>query len=67
MTIIPEDDISREDSVVNDGTALLLSGKKQKTNNDDDNDFFLSNKDNDGFNLKLRKPKKQKTKEKNRR
>ena len=66
LTIIPEDDISREDSVVSDGTALLLSGKKQKTNNDDDNDFFLSNKDNDGgFNLKLRKPKKQKTKEKN--
>ena len=66
LTIIPEDDISREDSVVNDGNTFLLSGKKQKTNNEDDNDFFLgNNKDNDGFNLKLRKPKKQKTKEKN--
>ena len=66
LTIIPEDDISREDSVVNDGNTFLLSGKKQKTNNEDDNEFFLgNNKDNDGFNLKLRKPKKQKTKEKN--
>ena len=65
LTIIPEDDISREDSIVSDGTTMLLSGKKQKNNNEDDNDFFLGNKDNDGFNLKLRKPKKQKTKEKN--
>ena len=65
LTIIPEDDISREDSIASDGTTMLLSGKKQKNNNEDDNDFFLGNKDNDGFNLKLRKPKKQKTKEKN--
>ena len=59
LTIIPEGDISREDSVVNDNNAMLLSGKKQKNNEDDDNnDFILGNKnsnDMNTFNLKLRK------------
>ena len=59
LTIIPEGDISREDSVVNDNNAILLSGKKQKNNEDDDNnDFILGNKNSNDintFNLKLRK------------
>ena len=59
LTIIPEGDISREDSVVNDNNAMLLSGKKQKNNEDDDNnDFILGNKnsnDMNTFNLKLKK------------
>ena len=59
LTIIPEGDISREDSVVNDNNAMLLSGKKQKNNEDDDNnDFILGNKNSNDintFNLKLRK------------
>ena len=66
LTIIPEGDISREDSIVSEGTALLLSGKKQKNGEElDDNEFLLFNKDNDNntFNLKLRKPNKKKTNE----
>ena len=66
LTIIPEGDISREDSIVSEGTTLLLSGKKQKNGEElDDNEFLLFNKDNDNntFNLKLRKPNKKKTNE----
>jgi putative Ca2+/H+ antiporter (TMEM165/GDT1 family) len=59
LTVIPEGDISREDSVVSDNNAMLLSGKKQKNNEDDDNnDFILGNKNSNDintFNLKLRK------------
>jgi putative Ca2+/H+ antiporter (TMEM165/GDT1 family) len=60
LTIIPEDDISREDSII-DNTTMLLSAKKQKNNNDDnDNEFILGNKNSGGiFNLKLRKTKPQ--------
>ena len=61
LTVIPEGDISREDSVVSDNNAMLLSGKKQKNNEDDDsNDFILGNKNSDDintFDLKLRKKK----------
>ncbi len=54
LTIIPEGDISREDSIIDN--SMLLSGKAEK--NDDDNDFVLSKKNNFGFSLNLRKPKK---------
>ena len=54
LTIIPEGDISREDSIIDN--SMLLSGKAEK--NDDDNDFVLSKKNNLGFSLNLRKPKK---------
>ena len=54
LTIIPEGDISREDSVMDN--SMLLSGKVEK--NDDDNDFVLSKKNNLSFSLNLRKPKK---------
>ena len=66
LTIIPEGDISREDSAVSDNNTLLLSGKKTKPNGDNDNnDFFLGNKDNNNtFNLKLRKQNKKNTVEK---
>ena len=68
LTIIPEGDISREDSVASDNNAMLLSAKKQKNNEDDDNnEFLLSNQNannNNAFNLKLRKPNKRNTNEK---
>ena len=68
LTIIPEGDISREDSVTSDNNAMLLSAKKQKNNEDDDNnEFLLSNQNannNNAFNLKLRKPNKRNTNEK---
>ena len=56
LTIIPEDDISREDSII-DNSTLLLSGKKQKNSDENDNDFILGNKNNSSsnpFSLKLR-------------
>ena len=68
LTVIPEGDISREDSVVSDNNAMLLSGKKQKNNEDDDsNDFILGNKNSDDintFDLKLRKKNIRKTSDK---
>lgn len=67
LTIIPEGDISREDSIVNDSNTLLLSGKKNKASGDvDNNEFFLSHKDSDSnpFNLKLRKQNRKNTSEK---
>ena len=68
LTVIPEGDISREDSVASDNNTMLLSGKKQKNNEDDDNNEFLLRENNinnnTGFSLKLRKPKKRKTNEK---
>jgi putative Ca2+/H+ antiporter (TMEM165/GDT1 family) len=64
LTIIPEDDISREDSII-DNTTMLLSGKKQKNNDDNDNEFILGNKNSGGiFNLKLRKAKAQSSEKK---
>jgi putative Ca2+/H+ antiporter (TMEM165/GDT1 family) len=56
LTIIPEDDISREDSII-DNSTLLLSNKKQKNSDENDNDFILGNKTNNNsnpFSLKLR-------------
>ena len=68
LTIIPEGDISREDSIVSDNNAMLLSGKKQKNNEgDDNNDFFLGNKNSNNintFDLKLRKKNIRKTSDK---
>ena len=56
LTIIPEDDISREDSII-DNSTLLLSAKKQKNSDESDNDFILGNKNSTSsnpFSLKLR-------------
>ena len=55
LTIIPEDDISREDSII-DNSTLLLSNKKEKNNDENDNDFILGTKNNNSnpFSLKLR-------------
>ena len=56
LTIIPEDDISREDSII-DNSTLLLSAKKQKNSDENDSDFILGNKNTSSsnpFSLKLR-------------
>ena len=55
LTIIPEDDISREDSII-DNSTLLLSNKKEKNTDENDNDFILGTKNNNSnpFSLKLR-------------
>ena len=56
LTIIPEDDISREDSII-DNSTLLLSAKKQKNSDENDGDFILGNKNTSSsnpFSLKLR-------------
>ena len=58
LTIIPESDISREDSVMSDAGTILMPGKKIKNNDDNDsNDFILTSKNNGSnqFSLKLRK------------
>ena len=63
LTIIPEGDISREDSVISENPGTLLSAKKEKSG-DDDNDFILGNNknglnlNNTAFSLKLKKAKK---------
>ena len=67
LTIIPEDDISREDSII-DNSTLLLSNKKQKNSDENDNDFILGNKTNNNsnpFSLKLRKTKQVSSEKKN--
>ena len=58
LTIIPESDISREDSVMSEAGTILMPGKKIKNNDDNDsNDFILTSKNNGNnqFSLKLRK------------
>ena len=58
LTIIPESDISREDSVMSEAGTILIPGKKIKNNDDNDsNDFILTSKNssNNQFSLKLRK------------
>ena len=45
LTIIPEDDISREDSII-DNSTLLLSAKKQKNSDESDNDLKINNEKN---------------------
>ena len=58
LTIIPESDISREDSVMSDAGTILIPTKKIKNNDDNDsNDFILTSKNssNNQFSLKLRK------------
>ena len=58
LTIIPESDISREDSVMSDAGTILIPGKKIKNNDDNDsNDFILTSKNSGSnqFSLKLRK------------
>ena len=58
LTIIPESDISREDSVMSEAGTILMPGKKIKNNDDNDsNDFILTSKNssNNQFSLKLRK------------
>ena len=58
LTIIPESDISREDSVMSDAGTILIPTKKIKNNDDNDsNDFILTSKNSGSnqFSLKLRK------------
>ena len=58
LTIIPESDISREDSVMSDAGTILIPTKKIKNNDDNDsNDFILTSKNSSSnqFSLKLRK------------
>ena len=58
LTIIPESDISREDSVMSEAGTILIPGKKIKNNDDNDsNDFILTSKNSSSnqFSLKLRK------------
>ena len=58
LTIIPESDISREDSVMSDAGTILIPPKKIKNNDDNDsNDFILTSKNSGSnqFSLKLRK------------
>ena len=58
LTIIPESDISREDSVMSDAGTILIPTKKIKNNDDNDsNDFILTikNSSSNQFSLKLRK------------
>ena len=52
LTIIPESDISREDSIFNEEN--LLTVKKKDTEEDDDS-FILNKKNNSGFRLNLLK------------
>ena len=52
LTIIPESEISREDSTIYEDT--FLSGKK-KGNEEDDGGFILGNNNNSGFKLSLKK------------
>ena len=53
LTIIPESDISREDSIFNEDN-LISTKKKDKESEDEDNSFIL-NKRNSGFKLNLKK------------
>ena len=55
LTIIPESDISREDSIFNEEN--LLTVKKKDTEEDDDS-FILNKKNNSGFRLNLLKKRK---------
>ena len=67
LTIIPESDISREDSVMSDAGTILIPTKKIKNNDDNDsNDFILTSKNSSSnqFSLKLRKQKKKNTNDK---
>lgn len=57
LTIIPEGDISREDSIASDNTTMLLSNKKEK--NEEDASYILEHKNSSGFSLKLKNKKKQ--------
>ena len=62
LTIIPEGDISREDSTISENPGILLSAKKEKSGGHEDNDFILGNNknnlnlNNSAFSLKLKKP-----------
>ena len=53
LTIIPESDISREDSIFNEDN-LISTKKKDKESEDEDNSFIL-NKRNSGLKLNLKK------------
>ena len=48
LTIIPEDDISREDSII-DNSTLLLSNKKQKNSDENDNENISQIKEVDEY------------------
>ena len=52
LTVIPESDISREDSVMSESNTIHLQAKKSKNieDNDNNNDFFLGNKNNNNSN-----------------
>lgn len=54
LTIIPESDISREDSIFNEDN-LVSNKRKDKESEDEDNNSFILNKKNNGFKLKVKK------------
>ena len=71
LTVIPESDISREDSVMSESNTIHLQAKRSKNidDNENNNDFFLGNKNNNNsnnnqFSLKLRKQNRKNTNEK---
>ena len=59
LTIIPESDISREDSIFNEDNLLSTKKKDNKDLEEDDSWFILNKKSSTGFRLNLKKPKKE--------
>ena len=60
LTIIPESDISREDSIFNEDNLLSTKKKENKDLEEDDSGFILNKKGGPtGFRLNLKKPKKE--------
>ena len=60
LTIIPESDISREDSIFNEDNLLSTKKKENKDLEEDDSGFILNRKSGPtGFRLNLKKPKKE--------
>ena len=59
LTIIPESDISREDSIFNEDNLLSTKKKDNKDLGEDDSGFILNKKSSSGFSLNLKKGKKE--------
>ena len=59
LTIIPESDISREDSIFNEDNLLSTKKKDNKDLEEDDSGFILNKKSSSGFRLNLQKGKKE--------
>ena len=59
LTIIPESDISREDSIFNEDNLLSTKKQNNKDLEEDDSGFILNKKSSSGIRLNLKKPKKE--------